>query len=392
VKRNFLAAVLLAALASAFADAAESAHNWTYRYLLVTSESERELAPVTEHIIKKPRVDDAVLLDVTAETLLARFDEPNYPEQNKIRLIRVLEARGGPRYHAVLRHVQDRSSQPLVRNAARKALPRKPQRDVDSYVPGSVDLRAIVDEVDAAALAAKPLTDQGRHLAGFTGGSIDQLFEWAGKPHQIVSGQTRVSDGLLINVKIQRLALFYRGLGRVVYGYTPKGWEFQAVVADPLAFEKEFSYRGRAAALGMPDDATLEKIQLVSGYVSAMKIAIQQRFRNPAGADPEFLDTAAEILLQEHSKAADPAAIDTHAWICRLLEQHGNGRYARVLARVAGETRDMKLGRYSRLAADRSREAAANAPQYEPGTVDLAAQRAKYPSIYPDSTFTSGLL
>ncbi len=387
---NLAVAIACAFLVSLPASAAESARVWTYKYVLATAETEQQLAPITEHIIKTPALAERGLLDVTAETLLARFADSQYPEQNKIRLIRVLEAHGGPRYHSVLQQVQEKSPQPAVRDAAKKSLPRKQMQADDPYVPGSVDLRTLVAAVDSAALAAKPTTDQGRHLAAFPGGTLDQLFEWAGKPHQVVSGQTRVSDGILIHVKIQRLAFFYRGLGRAVYGYKDNSWRFQAIVADPLAFEKEFGYRDRAAALGLPDDATLEMIQLVSGHVSAMKNAVQHRYRRAGGSPPEFVDTAAEILLQEHATARDPGAIDAYAWICRLLLEQGDGRYAGVLARVAAETKDEKLRRYATLAPSGS--ARSSAPAYAPGSVSLPAQRAKYPTLYPESTYTSGQL
>ena len=103
------------------------------------------------------------------------------------------------------------------------------------------------------------------------------MFEWAGRPHQIVSGQTRVSDGLLIHIKFQRVTFFYRGVGRVVYGY--------------------------------------------------------------------------------------------------------NGKK---------DTDDSKLRRFAILPIEKTDEVPA-AP-YVPGTIALAAQRAKYPSLYPESTFQSGRL
>src|SRR5262245_30660410 len=104
MKRSLLAVALFCALIfSTHASAADSARIWTYKYVLATAVTERELAPITEHIIKSQVLNEPDLLDVVAESLLARYNDASYPEQNKIRLIRVLEAHGGPRYHAVLR-------------------------------------------------------------------------------------------------------------------------------------------------------------------------------------------------------------------------------------------------------------------------------------------------
>lgn len=385
------ALVIALLLGSTFpASAADAGRVWAYQYLLATAHTERALAPITEHIVEEKALHRADLLDFAAEVLLARIGDSNYPFQNKLRLIRVLGAEEGPRYNAVLTRVVNESAEPDVRKEVRKALSKKKAAE-PSYVPGTVDIRAIVAEADASALAAKPMTAQGEKLSRFPGGSIDELFEWSGKPQQIVSGQTRVSDGILIHVKIQRLAFFYRGVGRVVYGYDggDKLWKFQAVVADPLAFEEEFSYRDRAREPGVPDGPTLEMIQLASGYTASIKHVVEINYRRES-RPLEFMDTAAEILATGFATAKDPVTVDMYAWICRLLTQHGGQRYAAILKKVADETEDSKLRKFALLPIEPTNEVPA-AP-YVPGTVSLAAQRAKYPSLYPDSTFQSGRL
>lgn len=390
-----LACAALCLVAASGAWAAPAGRVWTYQYVLATAQTERELAPITEHIIKEEALHEPALLDFAAEVLAAHAADRDYPLQNKIRLARVLAIEKSSRYSAVLERALAATGDGKIKAAARHARAAHAAGDA-GYVPGTVDIHAIVADVDAAALAAQPTTAQGEHLAQFPGGSIDDLFEWAGKPQQIVSGQTRVTDGLLINVKLQRLAFFYRGLGRVVYGYasdktgySEAGWKFQAVVADPLAFEQEFSYRERARLLGMPDNATLEMIQLASGYTSAVKNAVQINYRR-SSRPLEFMDTAAEILATGFQAADDPVKIDTYAWICRLLTQHGGQRYAALLQRVAAETQDPKLKRFAQRPIEKTVQMPAE--PYVPGTVSLAAQRAQYPSPYPASTFQSGRL
>jgi hypothetical protein len=385
------AAFILAVSFSSAAAAAPDARVWTYQYLLATATTERELAPITEHIVKDAALHGTDIMDFAAEVLLARMGDARFPLQNKLRLIRVLGAAGSPRYNTVLLRVSEQSKNEDVLSEARAATYRKKKPVAEAYVPGSTDIRTIVADVDASALAAKPTTAQGEHLAKFPGGSFEQLFEWAGRPHQIVSGQTRVSDGILIHIKIQRIAFFYRGVGRAVYGYVAgkRAWEFQAVVADPLAFEQEYSYRDRARDLGLPDDPTLEMMQLVSGYTASMKSVVEKNYHRET-RPLEFMDTAAEILATQAATAKDPVTIDMYAWICRLLTQHGGQRYAAILARVAADTDDSKLRRFAILPIEKTHEVPA-AP-YVAGTLSLAAQRAKYPSLYPDSTFQSGRL
>ena len=382
-------------LASAFgASAAPAGRVWTYQYVLSTGQSERELAPITDHIIKEDELHDRALLDYVAEVLVTRFLDGHFTVPYKLRLIRALKIEKTPRYTAVLERVIGQTLNIAVQKEARDALRKNPAGEA-GYVPGSIDLHAIVAEMDAAALAAKPTTEQARHLAQFPGGSIDDLFAWAGKPQQIVSGQTRVTDGMLIVIKVQRLSFFYRGLGRVVYGYSSGslrneiGWLFQAVVADPLAFEGEFSYRDRAKELGMPDSATLEMTQLVSGYTASTKNVVEVNYHR-AARPLEFMDTAAEILATQFQTADDPAKTDMYAWICRLLAQHGGQRYAAILDRVATQTADPKLARYASLPIEKTTDMPSE--PYVPGAISLAAQRTRYPSLYPDSTFQSGQL
>jgi hypothetical protein len=371
------------------AAAASPGRVWAYKYVLATARTERELAPITEHLIAERGLRERDLVDFAAEVLLANVADTSYPLENKFRLIRVLKAAKSPRYEATLdRIVALRNTKEIA--AAVKSARVNNRNGEPQYVPGSVDIQAIVAEMDAAALAARPTTAQGEHLAGFRGQTIDDLLEWAGRPQQIVMGQTRVTDGMLIVVKVQRLSFFYRGLGRAVFGYQgKKGWKFQAVVADPLAFEQEFSYRDRARELGMPDTATLAMIQLASGHAAAMKIAVEGAYRRGT-ASREFIDTASEILATQYASTDDPFRLDVYAWICRLLADRGGPRYATVLYQVEKGTRDEKLRRYAGLPVQPTNEVPV--VQYQPGTISLAAQRAKYPSPYPGSNYESGHL
>ena len=95
-------------------------------------------------------------------------------------------------------------------------------------------------------------------------------------------------------------------------------------------------------------------------------------------------------MVGRAQSAQDDVAIDMYAWICRLLSTHGAQRYAAILAGVAAETADSKLKRYASLPIEATN--AVPAEPYVPGTISLAAQRAKYPSLYPESTFQSGRL
>ena len=76
-----------------------------------------------------------------------------------------------------------------------------------------------------------------------------------------------------------------------------------------------------------------------------------------------------------------------YAWICRLLTRYGGPRYAAVLRTVAQDG-DAGLRRYAELPVEEV--AAVPATPYEPASISLSAQRAKYPPPYPESAFQGG--
>jgi hypothetical protein len=381
-----VASILVASLQSYTASA--DAVVWTYQYLLATAQTELELAPIVERIVED-EVPNHELSDFAAEVLLARAGDPSYPASNKTGLLRVLFAARSHRYDAVRERLREQARDGTADSWTPVLDWKFLKRDESAYVPGSIDIRKFLAEVETAALAAKPTTAQGEHLARFPGGSIEELFEWSGRPHQIVSRQNRPSDGTLV-VKVQRITFYYRGLGRVVYAFRrlQRDWEFQSVLADPLAFEGELPYRARAAELGMPDAPTLEMMQLLSNDAEAMKFVIELNHRRGKPA-LEFMDTAAEILATEFSSSDDPVRVDMLAWICRLLTRHGGPRYAAILQTVA-QTDGGRLRRFAMLEAEKVTDVPATS--YVAGTISLAAQRDKHPPLYPESTFQSGRL
>jgi hypothetical protein len=120
-----------------------------------------------------------------------------------------------------------------------------------------------------------------------------------------------------------------------------------------------------------------------------MKVAVEGRWRN-GGASAQFLDTTAELLLEQHASATLPNAVDVYAWMCRLLVTYGGPRYVNVLATVAAESKDEKLRKFASLPMERV--ASANTAPFVKGSVSLAALRVQYPPLYPQRGFTSGSL
>jgi hypothetical protein len=74
-----------------------------------------------------------------------------------------------------------------------------------------------------------------------------------------------------------------------------------------------------------------------------------------------------------------------NGWICRLLSQRGGPRYAALLQRVATESGERKLQRLAKLGI--AKAAAVPPEPYRVGSISIHAQRERFPSPYPWSTF-----
>jgi hypothetical protein len=362
---------------------------WTYRYVLSTALAENEFDPLLQGI----RLDEdlrSATLDYLAEALVSPLNREMSAEA-RLRLARFLATQGDARYRDVLartlRGGEGAEIHDLVsRHGKRWRHSKEPQ-----YLPGTIDFEKLRAQYAAAALAYEPTDAAARKLAALPAdSSIENLFELVGTPHAVVSGAVSATDGLLINIKIRRLSIYYRGIGRVVFAFRKYDqWKSQGVVIDPEAFEALMPYRERPLSRVASADDALAFTQLLNGHPMAMKVAVESRWRTRS-ATPEFLDATAEVLLAQHAGARTAHELDVYAWMCRLLNSHGGPRYAAILATVARDTHDEKLRRFASLPIQRPN--GVDTARYVAGSVSLAELRAKYPAPYPARTFLSGAL
>lgn len=262
---------------------------WTYEYVLATADTDVEIAPIADRIAKDGWLPRQALTDFAAEVLLARVAQPAFPRETVIALIGILDKARSTRYGEVLSRVSEQTKSMLVDRAARDANSRWIRGKSDQYVPGSIDIAAITAPVQASARTVKPTSAQGEHLSRFRGDTFAELIDWAGPPQHVSAKQKNYQLGGPIGIKANRIAFYYRGVGRVLFELdrVNHDWVLHSTVADPLAFEQEF---------GILEGASLEMTQLVSGYPAAMKNVVQTNFRR-ATRSLEFLDTAAELLV-----------------------------------------------------------------------------------------------
>jgi len=386
---------LLLALAAAFCAAANvcsadvAPRTWAYQHVVATSNLPTQFDPIIRHMKADEELHQEALIDYIAEALVSPANQLG--EKSALILLEGLQDFGGGRYRDAVAQLQGKTRFPKVESAAGKFVRKHRKTTVAQYLPGTIDFARLRAEYSRTALAFVPDDEQARRLATFpVESSIEKLFQLMGSPHAVLTSQTLVSDGILVHVRTQRLFVYYRGVGRVLFQYLREkgGWQARNIIVDPDAFEEYMPYR-RFAADGAASNQALRFTQLLSRHQPAMKVAAEKSTQS-AKVDPAFLDAAAEVLLKQHRGANDWHSYDAYAWMCKLLTEHGGPRYSQVLERVAVETTDTKLKAFA--AKPLKKIDAGNTSPYVEGSVSLEALRAQYPPFYPQRTWVSGNL
>jgi hypothetical protein len=371
------------------ATAEDSALAWSYKYILASSEAESQLLPVLAGIADDATLRKQPLCDHVAEslhTMAQRGSESKYLFGDYARVLANCE--NSRRYFEQVRLAARKARLPAVSASVRKYEERVRGQSAPAYLPGSVDFAAIRRDFAHAAFERKPSMQVAENLVGLTKANMDEIFARVGKPDVVRSRDVTI-DKEKVFVEIRQLWFIWRGVGRIAFNYRHKdGWNNLGFVGDPLAFERYMPYREQPQGLGQPDDAALSLIQLVSNQPSA-RIAAGQAEVVRDKVSLEFMDTAAEVLLEQFDGAL-PDNADSYAWLCRVLREHGGMRYAGVLQKVAKLATNGQLKHNARVheywQPDLPRE------RYKPGSVSLAAQRQKYPSLYPEMSLIHGEL
>lgn len=393
MKKLLLAAALCGTFYLAPATAADDSRIWAYKYVLATSQHPREFATILTHLENEPELRQVELVDYLAEVLWEndkKTERADVELQNM--LARYLHNFGGQRYLDLFKQLQKTNakgnSKDNVRRYADDYVDNFKGTSEPQYVLGTVNLPALREQFAKDALAAQPTEEQAREMDQLpVNAGPDALITRIGRPQYIGSGQLRVGERIFLDVHIQKMTFYYRGIGRVSFQYkNDVGWMARDREVDPEAFEDFMPYREHAAELGLPSDEAVGYAQLLSNHSMAIKIAAQSRTMH-GGATPQFMDAAAQLLLANHASIVEPRMVDAYAWICRLLVSYGGPRYSNVLATVATGASSDKLRKFAELKMEKT--APTTGEPYVPGSVSLVELRAKYPPLYPQRTLTS---
>jgi hypothetical protein len=343
------------------------------------------LAPLKDDSINRPELTSPDLLDFLAEALQLPQGPPmrsagadisgRHHEMVRSGIVRYLDRHGGGRYHRVVLRVANEREQSEAKQTAVKLLNRK-KTPPGQYVLGTVDLAAFRDAHARAVLKVAPRAALTQEIANLRKHApFDAVVERLGPPDAVSARLRRFG-----RFYSQQMNVFYRGIGRLGFIYrNGRGWLLRGNELGSLAYEHTMPYRHDPARYGQPDDESLSMIQLLSGEHLTLRIVLESR-EDRADATLEFLDTAAEILLQSYRGQLDRKTSDINGWICILLARHGGPRYADVLAKVASGASNKRLVDFASETINR--DVAPVRPAYREGSVSLVAQRVKYPSPY----------
>jgi hypothetical protein len=360
---------------------------WTVAYLAAGSTPPERIGQVLDLLDTDTGGFPPRALDFLSEYLIRNAANPLLDGADARRLVGIIDRRGGDRYVTAMRAVREQSGPVLVEKAALAYLVRHKPGAV-GYNPGVINLAAQRTLHIVRALATEASEARARRLGELErGDTLDRLFDVMGPPQHVTS----------FAMEVHRLRFYYRGAGRVVFGFVKgQGWQLQSVVADPLAFESEMPYRLQAVEHGQPDDSALRMIQLASGTPAAFKIAVddtlgvlERDVTDTASAPLELFDRAAEYLATNFRAVTDENE-DTLSLIARLLVRYGGSRYTPLLREISSKTKSLKLRKWAKMPLRRS--VVMTRTPFVAGTFDTAAFARKYPSLYPGVVYTSGRL
>jgi hypothetical protein len=357
------------------------ARTWSYQSAIATAESLQEIEPLLIVLDQRPDLIGKSALDFLAEVAHAGLPNGNHDRVIRRKIIKALADRAIPRYYTLLKTISQETEWTQARDDARMAASGKaPPDSVEQYQPGSINLVAFREKLIADALAFQPSDALAKKLATLKSrSSLETLFALMGRPQAVESGARFWPRG----AQAPTMNLVYRGIGRVFFHYHRKiGWYSHHITIDPIAYEQFMPYRARAAELGMPDDTTLRRMQLLSLDPVAFQVAASN-LENWEGRPPrELLDLAAERLLRDSLQPLKRPHLLALVSICRTMRLKGGPGYEEVLKK-AHDTATHEDVRDSCVVLPTKKQYD-NVIPFEFGKIDIDAIRATLPPAYPE--------
>jgi len=396
-------------LVSGRLDAQGLASEWTYQYVLSTSDRGGDLVHIIASYPNQPWLRETPMRDLLAETLVRGAQSLDYSQPNLVTMAKIL-CRASPRYRSALAAVSasasrlqgfrrdDREYRAQLAKLSTKCVDELDATGVPQYRPGAIDLDGMRRQFLGPHTETRPTTAQGQKLitihVGEDGATFDDVIGLLGTPRHVTvgtpilatggfrAGGVRWSTHTYVKYRqTNRIHYCYRGIGRVTFVYRNSGWRANEAIADPMLCEREMPYRADAPANGQPDEMTLRMHELLYGGYRSARQALDTWA--PVSFTPEVKDTAAEILSSRYAPDRGRIIDDTFLVIARFLAESDASRYGSLVKEMAARASDRRL---RKLADSIVIDNPDPSRRYQPGAVSLEALRAKYPPLYPEST------
>ncbi len=360
-----------------------------YKLVVANADAPQEFGTILEHLKEQPQLRDQELVDYLVEALWTFDLKPGaMAGETRNMLARGLAKWAGPRYVNVFKTIRaNHKPNTRFRVAVDEYLSHNRKATEPQYEPGTVNFTALREQYAKTALEVQPTEEQARAMSELpVNADLDALVSKIGLPQAVNGGQLRFNAAPVIEIRIQNMNFYYRGLGYVAFQYKNGiGWMARKRQIDPEAFEDLMPYRRYAAKLGLPDDDAIAITQLLSGRPIAVEHVGETRAKG-GGATRPVMDVAAELLLANHISTVDPFMVDAYVWLCRMLQHEGGPRYAGILSTVATAATSEKLRSVAAEGFESS--APTTGESYVPGSVSLAALRETHPPLYPERKLT----
>jgi hypothetical protein len=404
------AVLLFASFASGRVIAQGLGSEWTYQYVLSTSDRGADLTHIAASYPHQAWLREPAMLDLLAETLLRGARRPDFSQPELVIMAKVV-CRASPRYVATMNAVsrsisyvegfrrEEREYREALKEIASKCAEETDTIGAQQYRPGTIDLDAMRSRFLAPSVGARPTSAHGQKLlkirVGDEGEFFDDVIGALGTPRHVGIGTAVLAQGggfraggirwatrTVVKYRhTNRLHYYYRGVGRVTFTYRNSGWRASEVIADPMLFERELPYRADPVANGQPDEMTLRMHELLYGGYRSARQAVE--VYAPVSFTPEVKDTVAEFLASRYAPDRGKIIDDTFVVLARFLAQADAARYGALIKEIAARSSDRRLRKVADSIVLVSTDPAR---RYRPGEVSLEELRRKYPPLYPEST------
>ncbi len=367
---RFLSALLLSALSllAAPVHAASSLEQDFYHGLLLHPEADQ--LRFGAKAVASTKESDPEVLDVVAQRLWEEAPKVNERTRDAVSwLARVLGESRQARYRELLGAVQTRSADRKLQRHVQEAMRQMSPAAIEQFVPDSVDLQALREQVLARQQAERERIGRPDLQGLKPGAGLHEVLAAWGPPDAVDTTRATVDvPGPFPTLYQYTVQLMYFGTGAVRLDDKHQ-WRLLHTVHSLQQTSQR--YEG--------SDALVAHNLMLPGN-DALRIQLIQLAKHRKQFEPALLEVmAARLWLGRNAISSQEA--DAMAYLVRFLSVHGQGRYRHLLQTLASTSTSGKIRDYAEDYLDE--HPATQAEQWQP---PVSAEPAPVSPAAPAST------